>query len=47
MKNGEGFVVVYSVIDRTSFDELENLYKIILRVKEGPGTPMVTIYCSG
>lgn len=34
MHTGEGFLLVYSIIDRNSFDEIPKFYKQILRVKD-------------
>ena len=38
---GEGFVLVYSVGDRRSFDEMEGFFQQILRVKDRDFVPMV------
>ena len=34
MHTGEGFLLVYSIIDRCSFNEIPKFYKPILRVKD-------------
>jgi len=34
MRTGDGFLLVYSVVDRRSFENLENFYTQILRVKD-------------
>ena len=34
MHTGEGFLLVYSIIDRNSFDEIPKFYRQILRVKD-------------
>ncbi len=34
MHTGEGFLLVYSIIDRTSFEEIPKFYRQILRVKD-------------
>ena len=34
MHTGEGFLLVYSIIDRNSFDEIHKFHKQILRVKD-------------
>ena len=34
MHTGEGFLLVYSIIDRNSFDEINKFYRQILRVKD-------------
>lgn len=34
MHTGEGFLLVYSIIDKNSFDEIPKFYRQILRVKD-------------
>jgi len=34
MKSGDGFLVVYSIIDKTTFVEAEDLYGDVLRVRD-------------
>lgn len=34
MHTGEGFLLVYSIIDRNSFEEIPKFYRQILRVKD-------------
>ena len=34
MRTGEGFLLVYSIIDRNSFDEIKGFHQQILRVKD-------------
>ena len=34
MHTGEGFLLVYSIIDRNSFDEIPKFHRQILRVKD-------------
>jgi len=34
MRSGEGFLLVFSVTDRSSFEEIEKFYNQILRVKD-------------
>ena len=34
MKNGQGFILVYSIISPSTFDELTELYQQIIRVKD-------------
>ncbi|KAF9575326.1 Ras- protein Rap-1b, partial [Lunasporangiospora selenospora] len=34
MKNGQGFILVYSIIASATFDELTDLQRQILRVKD-------------
>jgi len=43
MRSGEGFLLVYSVADRSSFDELPRLHRQILRVKDRDEFPMLMI----
>ena len=37
------FLLVYSIVDRNSFDEIPKLCKTILRVKERPSFPMILV----
>lgn len=41
MRNGEGFLLVFSVTDRSSFDEINKFYNQILRVKDRTEFPMI------
>ncbi|KAG0002627.1 Ras- protein Rap-1b [Entomortierella chlamydospora] len=34
MKNGQGFILVFSIVAASTFEELEDLHNQILRVKE-------------
>lgn len=34
MRTGEGFLLVYSIVDKNSFDEIKGFYAQILRVKD-------------
>lgn len=43
MHHGEGFLLVYSIVDRNSFEEIPKLCKTILRVKERPSFPMILV----
>ena len=43
MRSGEGFLLVYSIADQSSFDELEVFYEQILRVKDREYFPMVVV----
>ncbi len=46
MHTGEGFLLVYSIIDRTSFEEIPKFYRQILRVKDrcvDPGKALLEI----
>lgn len=43
MRSGEGFLLVFSVTDRGSFDELPRFHKQILRVKDRDEFPMLMV----
>lgn len=43
MRSGEGFLLVFSVTDRNSFDELVRFHKQILRVKDRDEFPMMMV----
>lgn len=43
MRSGEGFLLVFSVTDRTSFDEIYKFHKQILRVKDRDEFPMILV----
>eukprot|EP01087_Luapelamoeba_hula_P008295 TRINITY_DN206_c0_g1_i1.p1 TRINITY_DN206_c0_g1~~TRINITY_DN206_c0_g1_i1.p1 ORF type:complete len:203 (+),score=38.32 TRINITY_DN206_c0_g1_i1:184-792(+) len=43
MKNGEGFILVYSIIARDTFSELGELRNLICRVKDNETVPMVIV----
>eukprot|EP00727_Mastigamoeba_balamuthi_P006385 m51a1_g2367 putative ras-related protein rap-1b-like (188) ;mRNA; r:645458-646072 len=43
MRNGEGFVLVYSIAARNTFTELQDMYEQILRVKESSSVPVVVV----
>jgi len=43
MKNGHGFVLVYSTIARSTFQEIPELYEQILRVKDRDSVPLVLV----
>lgn len=43
MRTGEGFLLVYSVTSRTSFDELMTYYQQILRVKDADYVPVFVV----
>lgn len=42
-RNGHGFLIVYSVTDRNSFESIKNYQNKILRVKELPSFPIVFV----
>jgi len=43
MKNGQGFIIVYSIIAQSTFKELPDLRDQILRVKDSENVPMVLV----
>eukprot|EP01094_Clydonella_sp_ATCC50884_P024182 TRINITY_DN5_c1_g1_i1.p1 TRINITY_DN5_c1_g1~~TRINITY_DN5_c1_g1_i1.p1 ORF type:complete len:135 (-),score=54.67 TRINITY_DN5_c1_g1_i1:237-641(-) len=43
MKNGQGFVLVYSIIAQSTFNDLPDLREQILRVKDCDTVPMVLV----
>lgn len=43
MRSGEGFLLVFSVTDRGSFDEIYKFHKQILRVKDRDEFPMILV----
>ncbi|KAJ0172046.1 hypothetical protein K1T71_012019 [Dendrolimus kikuchii] len=43
MRSGEGFLLVFSVADHASFDELYKFHKQILRVKDRDEFPMLIV----
>lgn len=43
MKNGQGFILVYSITSQASFNDLIELRDQILRVKDTPNVPMVLV----
>jgi Ras-related protein Rap-1A len=43
MKNGQGFVLVYSISSQATFNDLFELRDQILRVKDTPDVPMVLV----
>jgi GTPase KRas protein len=43
MRNGNGFILVYSVTDRKTFEEIQTFHEQILRVKDSESYPMVLI----
>ncbi|EDR26112.1 ras-1, putative [Entamoeba histolytica HM-1:IMSS-B] len=42
-RNGHGFLIVYSVTDRNSFESIKNYQNKILRVKEATSFPIVFV----
>ncbi|XP_076467332.1 ras-related protein R-Ras2-like [Babylonia areolata] len=43
MRSGEGFLLVYSVTDRSSYEEIFKFHKQILRVKDRDEFPMLLV----
>ncbi|KAI0784491.1 24 kDa ras-like protein [Abortiporus biennis] len=43
MRSGEGFLLVYSVTDRKSFEELSTFREQLLRVKDDDNVPMILV----
>jgi GTPase SAR1 family protein len=43
MKNGQGFVLVYSITSQATFNDLLELRDQISRVKDSPDVPMVLV----
>ncbi|KAG1467840.1 hypothetical protein G6F56_004187 [Rhizopus delemar] len=43
MRNGEGFVLVYSITSRLSFEEINTFYQQIRRVKDRDFFPMILV----
>merc|ERR1712141_122953 len=43
MRSGEGFLLVFSVTDRTSFEEVSRFHKQVLRVKDRDEFPMLVV----
>jgi GTPase SAR1 family protein len=43
MRSGEGFLLVYSITSRASFEEISPFYQQILRVKDRDSFPVVIV----
>ena len=43
MKNGQGFVLVYSITAQSTFNDLQDLREQILRVKDTPDVSFIAI----
>ncbi|KAI8640498.1 ras family-domain-containing protein, partial [Parasitella parasitica] len=43
MRNGEGFLLVYSITSRMSFEEIDTFYQQICRVKDRDNFPLVLV----
>ena len=43
MRTGEGFLLIYSIASRDSFEEINTFYQQILRVKDQDHVPVIII----
>uniref|UniRef100_UPI00358F048E ras-related protein M-Ras n=1 Tax=Myxine glutinosa TaxID=7769 RepID=UPI00358F048E len=43
MRTGDGFLIVFSVTDKTSFEHVDKFHQLILRVKDKDSFPMVLV----
>lgn len=43
MRKGDGFLLVYSVVDKQSFENVKHFYTQILRVKDRDSYPMLLV----
>lgn len=43
MRTGEGFILVYSITSRDSFEEMKTFHKQILQVKKEDSWPMILV----
>ncbi len=43
MRTGEGFLLVYSITSRNSFDEISTFHQQILRVKDKDSFPVIVV----
>ena len=43
MRTGEGFLLVYSITSRSSFEEISTFHQQILRVKDVEGYPIIVV----
>ncbi|CAM9332036.1 ras-related protein M-Ras-like [Petromyzon marinus] len=43
MRTGDGFLIVYSVTDKASFEHVERFHQLILRVKDRDSFPMILV----
>jgi GTPase KRas protein len=43
MRTGEGFLLVYSITSRNSFEEISTFYQQILRVKDKDVFPIILV----
>jgi GTPase KRas protein len=43
MRNGEGFLIVYSITSRDSFEEVRTFHQQVLRVKDKDTFPIILV----
>jgi GTPase KRas protein len=43
MRSGEGFILVYAINSRSSFEEIQTFYQQILRVKDSDYVPLTLV----
>jgi len=43
VKNGHGFVLAYSIIAQSTFNDISDLHQLIIRVKDTEKVPMVLV----
>ena len=43
MRTGEGFLLVYSITSRNSFEEISTFHQQILRVKDQDSFPVIVV----
>ena len=43
MRTGDGFMLVYSVTDKQSYENIVNFHTQILQVKDGDSCPMLLV----
>ncbi|XP_030790403.1 ras-related protein M-Ras isoform X2 [Rhinopithecus roxellana] len=43
MRTGDGFLIVYSVTDKASFEHVDRFHQLILRVKDRESFPMILV----
>ncbi|VDM75991.1 unnamed protein product [Strongylus vulgaris] len=43
VRNGQGFILVYSINDRNSLNELKEIHDVIVKLKQSENVPMVLV----
>jgi GTPase SAR1 family protein len=43
MKTGEGFILVYSIISQSSYDQAFKIHKSLVRIKESSDLPVILV----